>query len=93
MQFDWDIEKAATNFKKHGVSFEEAKTVFADFLARIFDDEQHSFEENQNGIVERSAKNRLLIISYTERENDTIRIISARETTPSERRKYEDENG
>ncbi len=41
MQFEWDIEKAATNFKKHGVSFEEAKTVFADFLARIFDDEQH----------------------------------------------------
>lgn len=75
------------------MSFEEAKTVFGDVLARIFDDEEHSFEEKRNGIVGHSIKNRLLIISYTERENDTIRIISARETTFRERKKYEDENG
>ena len=93
MQFEWDIEKAETNFKKHGVSFEEAKTVFGDFLARIFDDDEHSFEEKRNGIIGRSNGNRLLLVSYTERENDTIRIISARETTPRERKKYEDENG
>lgn len=93
MQFEWDIEKAEKNFKKHGVSFEEAKTVFGDFLARIFDDEEHSAAEKRNGIVGHSTENRLLIISFTEREDDTIRIISARETKARERRKYEDENG
>lgn len=93
MQFEWNPEKAETNLKKHDVGFEEAKTVFGDFLARIFEDEQHSSEEKRNIIVGHSTKNRLLIISYTERENDTIRIISARETTPRERKKYENENG
>lgn len=93
MQFDWDSEKAESNLKKHDVSFEEAETVFGDFLARIFDDEEHSFDERRNVIVGHSIKNRLLIISFTERENDTIRIISARETTPTERRKYENANG
>ena len=93
MQFEWDIEKAESNLKKHGVSFEEAKTVFGDFLARIFDDDEHSFEERRNGIVGHSDQNRLLIVSFTERENETIRIISARETTVRERRKYEDEAG
>ena len=93
MQFEWDKEKAVINLKKHGVSFAEAETVFGDVLARIFDDDEHSFEERRSGIVGRSKLNRLLIISFTERENDTIRIISARETTPNERRKYEDENG
>ena len=93
MQFEWDNEKAKTNFAKHGVSFEEAATVFGNPLARIFDDEEHSFEEIRNGIVGYSMKNRLLIISFTERENDKIRIISARETTSAERRKYENANG
>lgn len=93
MQFEWDTKKAASNLKKHGVAFEEAQTVFGDFLARIFDDDEHSFDERRNGIVGRSIKNRVLIISYTERENDTIRIISTRETTPKEQRKYENENG
>ncbi|HXH69405.1 MAG TPA: BrnT family toxin [Pyrinomonadaceae bacterium] len=93
MQFEWDKEKAAGNLKKHGVSFEEAETVFGDSLARIFDDEEHSFDEKRNGIVGHSTKNRLLIISFTEKENDTIRIISARETTPMEKRKHENANG
>lgn len=93
MQFEWNKEKAASNLKKHGVGFEEAKTIFGDALARIFDDEEHSFEEKRNGIVGHSMKNRLLIISFTERADETIRIISARETTPIERRKYENENG
>jgi uncharacterized protein len=88
MQFEWNPEKAEANLRKHGVGFEEAKTVFGNFLARIFDDEEHSFDEKRNGIVGHSTKHRLLIISYTEK-----RIISARETTPRERRKYEDENG
>lgn len=93
MQFEWDKEKAATNLKKHGVSFEEAEIVFGDSLARIFDDEEHSFEERRNGIVGHSIQKRLLIISFMEREDNTIGIISARETTPKERRKYENANG
>lgn len=93
MQFEWDKEKAASNLKKHDVSFEEAETVFGDSLARIFQDEEHSLKERRDGIVRRSRQNRLLIISFTERENDTIRIISARETTPKERRKYENADG
>ena len=93
MQFEWDKEKAKANLKKHGVSFEEAKTVFGDSLARIFDDEEHSFGEKRNGIVGHSIHKRLLIVSFTDRENDTIRIISARETTPKERSKYENANG
>lgn len=93
MQFEWDNEKAEVNLKKHDVSFEEASTVFGDSLARIFDDEAHSFIERRSGIVGHSVQNRLLIIAFTERENDIIRIISAREATPKERRKYEDGNG
>jgi len=92
MQFEWDTEKAELNLKKHGVSFEEASTVFGDALARIFDYEEHSIEERRDGIVGHSIENRLLIVSFTERENDTIRIISARETTPKERRNYENAN-
>lgn len=93
MEFEWDEEKAEINLNKHAVSFEEASSVFGDVLAKIFDDEEHSFNERRDAIVGHSNKNRLLIVSYTERENDTIRIISARETTPRERRKYEDANG
>ena len=93
MQFEWDIEKAAGNFKKHKVAFSEAETVFGDPLAKIFDDEIHSFAEKREIIIGHSTENRLLIISFTERENVTVRIISARETTPTERRKYENENG
>ena len=74
------------------MSFEEAETVFGDPLARIFDDEEHSVKERRDGIVGHSNRNRLLIISFTERANETIRIISARETTPTERRKYENHN-
>ncbi len=89
MQFEWDIEKAETNLKKHKISFADAETVFGDPLAKIFDDETHSFEEKREIIVGHSAENRLLIISFTERENDTVRIISARLTTAQERKDYE----
>ena len=51
MQFEWNEEKAESNLKKHGVSFAEAETVFGNFLARIFDDEEHSFDERRSGIV------------------------------------------
>ncbi len=56
MQFKWNELKADSNFKKHGVAFAEAETVFGDSLARIFDDDEHSFDEKRNGIFGRSIK-------------------------------------
>ena len=89
MHFDWDDIKAAANIKNHeGVTFEEAETVFRDPLARIFEDDEHSYEEERNAIFGHSDRNRLLMVSYTERENDTIRIISARLAAPKEARRY-----
>ena len=89
MQFEWNPEKAELNLKKHEVDFSEAETVFGDPLAKIFDDEEHTFDEKREIIVGHSIQNRLLIVSFTERENDTVRIVSARITTPKERRDYE----
>jgi uncharacterized protein len=59
-----ELRRGRSKSKKHGVSFKEAKTVFGDFLARIFDDEKHSFDEKRNSIVGHFTKNHLLIISY-----------------------------
>lgn len=86
--FEWSPSKALINEQKHGVSFEEAQTVFDDSLALIFDDEAHSIEEIREIIIGHSAQNRLLLVSFTER-NGRIRIISARRATPRERRDYE----
>ena len=72
---------------KHGVSFEEAKTVYENVLAVIFDDEAHSVGEKRE-IIGHSRNNRLLLISFTERSN-IIRIISARLATPRNREDYE----
>jgi uncharacterized DUF497 family protein len=88
MKFEWDNDKAAANLRKHDVSFTEAESVFADPLARIFDDDGHSLEEKRNAIFGHSKSNRLLIVSYTEREDDKIRIISARLATPRESKRY-----
>ncbi|MEK7724492.1 MAG: BrnT family toxin [Acidobacteriota bacterium] len=88
MQFEWDNEKAESNLKKHDVSFEEAETVWHDYFFVDFYDTSHSIEENRFLIIGESTNKRLLIVSYTGREN-TIRIISARELTPKERRDYE----
>lgn len=88
MEFEWGETKAAINRKKHGVSFEEAKTVFDNPLALIFDDEEHSVDERREIIIGHSQNNRLLLVSYTERQN-TIRIISARIATRREREDYE----
>lgn len=87
--FDWDRKKAASNLRRHGVSFEEAVTVFADPLARIFGDEDHTTEEQREIIIGHSARERLLLVSFTERE-DAIRIISARKATNNERKDYEE---
>jgi uncharacterized DUF497 family protein len=88
MRFEWDKEKAASNLKKHSVSFEEAETVWQDYFYIDLFDDAHSIEENRFIIIGESNKNRFLIVSYTERENK-IRIISARELTSKERKDYE----
>jgi uncharacterized protein len=88
MEFEWDQSKAASNLKKHGVSFEEAKTVFDNPLAVIFDDEAHSIDEQREIIIGHSRQNRLLLIAFTERSGN-VRIISARLATRQEREDYE----
>ena len=89
MEFEWDAEKARNNVIKHGITFEEAKTVFDDRLfVDIFDD-SHSSNEPRYLTIGRSDANRLLIVSYTERFGKT-RIISARQPTRNERHDYEE---
>ncbi len=87
MKFEWDINKAHTNLKKHAVSFDEAQTIFNDPLACIFDDEWHSFGEARELIIGHSSNNRLLIVSFTALVS--VRIISARRATSQERKIYE----
>jgi uncharacterized protein len=89
MRFEWDDNKAASNLSKHGVSFEEAKTVFDDSLYIDFYDPDHSEKEARYLIVGASVEGRLLIVSYVER-GESIRLISAREVTRSERKDYEE---
>ena len=88
-EFEWDARKAEANLKNHGVSFEEALTVFADPLGNIFDDLDHSTGERRELLIGHSAEHRLLVVSFTER-NARTRIISAREATARERRDYEE---
>ena len=91
MEFEWDEDKATANSSKHGVSFEEAKTVFDDSLYVDFYDPDHSSDEHRYIIIGESQRGRLLIISYTERDDDVIRLISAREATRREREAYEED--
>ena len=88
--FEWNPEKAETNLKKHGVSFEEAMSVFADPLSLTVPDPLHSQDENRFVITGYSNNQRQLVVVHTDR-NDKIRIISARLAAPNERRKYERE--
>ncbi len=89
MKFEWDTEKARNNQRKHNVTFDEAQTVFDDSLATIFDDEWNSFGERRELVIGRSIKRRLLIVSFTERMQGIIRIISSRLATTNERKDYE----
>jgi uncharacterized DUF497 family protein len=86
--FDWDPEKAIANFAKHGVSFEEAITVFGDGLATTVLDHGHSSDEERWLTVGRSLQQRLIVVWHTD-HGDSLRLIGARLATPSERRKYE----
>ena len=88
MQFEWDPEKARANEAKHGVTFAEATEIFADSLSSTVADPDHSEHEDRFVIFGRSATNRYLVASFTER-GDRIRIISARMMTRRERTAYE----
>lgn len=88
MKFEWNSEKAISNERKHGVSFDEAVTVFADPLAITIDDPDHSIGELRFLTIGQSIMYRLLVVSHTERENQ-VRLISARPATRQERRSYE----
>ena len=89
VKFEWDIKKAFVNIAKHKVRFEEASTVFDDPLARIFDDPDHSLEEHREIIVGHSIAGRLLIVCFTERKRDIVRVLSARKANRKEREDYE----
>lgn len=87
-EFEWDEQKAKTNFQKHGISFKDAKTVFQDIFAYIFYDQWHSNDEDREIIIGHDSKNRLLLVCFTER-NQKVRIISSRLATKKERQNYE----
>ncbi|MGC4001174.1 MAG: BrnT family toxin [Anaeromyxobacter sp.] len=87
MRFDWDPEKAASNLMKHGVSFEEAASVFADPLALYGEDPDHP---GRTRVIGASARRRLLFCVFVERDEHAFRIISARRVTAHERRRYEE---
>jgi len=89
MMFEWDEDKAERNLSKHDVTFEEARSIFEDPLYVDFYDPDHSENEERYLIVGESNRRRLLIVSYTERRN-SIRLISAREVTRTEREIYEE---
>jgi len=88
MIYEWDENKAATNLVKHGVSFEEAKTVFDNPWYVDFYDPDHSYGEHRFILLGESTQRRLLFVSYMERK-DSIRLISAREAIALERKAYE----
>ncbi|MCP4347842.1 MAG: BrnT family toxin [Desulfobacterales bacterium] len=90
LEFEWDSEKYKKNMSRHGVSFNEAATVFSDSLSVTYSDPDHSCGENRFITIGMSSSGRLLMVSHTDR-NDRIRIISARELTRKERKQYEQE--
>ena len=89
MRFEWDPNKAESNLQKHGVSFDEAVTVFKDPLAFIFDDTAHSEQEHREIIIGMSTVRRMLLVCFVERVENTVRIISARPATRQEVKDYE----
>lgn len=88
MEFEWNPDKAALNLEKHGVSFQEAATVFNDPLSMTFPDPDHSIGESRYVIIGLSRFGQLLVVAHTDRETK-VRIISARKATRQERSFYE----
>ena len=91
LSFQWDENKARTNLAKHGVSFEEAATVFGDRLSLTIPDPAHSQAEDRSIVLGQSHQRKLLVVVHTER-GDNIRIISARRASRGERKSYEESN-
>ena len=89
MRFEWDRDKAA-NLKKHGVSFDEGVTVFFDPLAATFVDPDHSDVESRMITIGHSSRDRLIVVCHTERRG-SVRLISARSASRSERKRHEGE--
>ena len=89
LRFTWDPAKAAANFRKHGVTFEDASSVFRNPLAKVLPDPIHSEQEQRSLIIGNSAGGRLLLVVFTETD-DQLRIISARDASARERREYEE---
>ncbi|WP_392478182.1 BrnT family toxin [Nostoc sp. C110] len=88
MEFEWNPDKATLNLEKHGVSFQEAATVFNDPLSVTFPDPDHSVRESRYVIIGLSRFEQLLVVAHTDR-GEKIRIISARNATRQEKRFYE----
>ena len=90
IEFEWNSAKARSNLKKHGISFEEAQSVFYDEYARQFDDDDHSDEEERFIMLGMSIKSRVLVVCHCERSGgNVIRIVSARKATSKERSFYQ----
>ncbi len=89
LRFEWDDRKAAANFKKHGVRFEEAQSVFVDERAKLIDDPDHSEDEDRFVLLGLSSTLRLLLVCHCYRgEGNVIRIISARKAIARETKSY-----
>lgn len=89
LSFEWDERKAAANAKKHGVSFEEARSVFVDEQAKLIDDPDHSDDEDRFVLLGLSGALRLLLVCHCyRREGNVIRIISARKASANESKSY-----
>ncbi len=88
MNFEWDRTKAARNAERHGVTFEEASTAFGDALSFTIGDPDHSEDEDRYVLLGESYRGRLLVVAHTDR-GDSVRLISARLASRSERRAYE----
>jgi len=91
LQFEWDEAKSTANLSKHGIGFEESATVFGDPHSLTIFDKEHSDQEDRYIDIGLSASRRVLVVVYTERD-DSIRIISCRKATLSERRQYEQQD-
>ena len=90
MRFSWDKSKNESNIQKHGISFDEASSVFLDNFARIIDDPDHSVDEARFIIIGFSQTLRVLTVVYTDKSDNEIRIISARKATINERKQYQE---
>ena len=91
LEFRWDLRKAARNLRKHGVSFEHAATAFGDPHSITIVDPDHSAAEHRFTLIGMTRRRLVVVVSHTER-GDTIRIISARKATRSERASYEEDS-